>query len=88
MGGAEDELGGVLGPGHLDERGRDIGADHLHIAAAEVVQQRPVAPEALRPRIGQPVVGADVHPDELGLGAHGHPGGPADQHGAARRPGQ
>ena len=34
-------------------------------------------------RVGQAVVGPHVDPDQLGLGPHGHPGRPADQHGAA-----
>ena len=78
------QLGGVLGLGHLDQGGSHVGPDHLHVAAAEVVEERPVLAQALGPGAGEAVVGAHVHPDQLGLGPHGHAGGPADQHGAAR----
>ncbi len=82
--GPHDQLGGVLGPGHLDERRGDIGTHHLDEATAEVVEQGPVAGEPLTPGVRQPVVGAHVHADQLGLGPHGHARRPADQHRAAR----
>ena len=88
VGGAEDELGGVLGPGHLHQRRGDIGTDHLDEPASEVVEEGPVARQPVGSGSGEPVVGAHVDPDQLGLGAHGHPGGPAHEHGAARCAGQ
>ena len=39
--------------------------------------------QTLRAGAGQAVVGADVHADQLGLGPHGHAGGPPDEDGTA-----
>ena len=53
---AEHELRAVLGPGEVDERGRDVGRDDLVVLAAEVGEQLLVAHEVLRPRPGDPFV--------------------------------
>ena len=88
VGGAHHQLGGVLGSGHLHQGGCHVGADHLDVAPAEVVEEGTVLDETVVPRPGERVVGADVDPDQLGLGPHGHAGGPADEHGAAPRAGE
>ena len=48
--GPDHELGGVLGPGHRHQCLGHVGADHLDIAAAELLEQRPVAGHPVRRR--------------------------------------
>ena len=88
MGGPHHQLGGVLRPGHLDQRRRHVGADHLDEPPPQVVEQGAVLDQPLRPGAGQAVVGSDVHADQLGLGPHGHAGRPPDEDGAAAGAGE
>ena len=83
MGGAQHQLRGVFGAGHLDQGGGHVGGHDLDEPTAEIVQQGTIVDQALRTGSGQGVVGPDVHPDQLGFGPHGHPGGPPDEDGTA-----
>ena len=73
--GAQHELGGVLGQGEPDEALGGVGADDLVVDATEVGEQAPVLVEAGR-GLDEPLVGSDVHADQLGVGAVGHAGPP------------
>jgi len=65
LGGAQHHLRRPLGPGEVDQVGRDIGADHLVVGAVEVAQQRPLAVEPRRWLLVQAVVGTDVYADQV-----------------------
>ena len=84
--GAEQELGRVLGQREAHQALGRIGADDLVVGAAEVGQHLAMVGEEIgRPL--EPGVGADVDPDELGVGAGRHPRRPPDQGLAAGRAG-
>ena len=68
----EDELARVLGAGELDERGRDVGAGHLGVAAAELAEESVLVFEALGVRAGESVRGTYVDAHELTADAGGH----------------
>ena len=48
-GSSHDQLGGVFGPGHLDQGRRHLGPDHLDETSTQVVEQRSVLDQALEP---------------------------------------
>jgi hypothetical protein len=85
--GAEDDLGGVLGPGEVDEGGGHVAARDLPEDAAHLLQQPAVLGDAGRRALRQARVRLDVDAQQLAARALGHAGGPADQHVAGRRPG-
>ena len=79
-GGAEDELGGVLGPGEGEQGGGDVVADDLVVGAAEAFDQGPLPGQGGGVAVGQPVGAGDVHGEQVGAGvAGGDAGGAADQ---------
>ena len=88
MSGAEDQLGGVLRPRHLHQGRCHIGADYLDIATTQLLEEGAVLDQAVGGRTSEAVLGAHVHPDQLGVGSHGHPSRPADENGASRSAGQ
>ena len=53
--GAEHELGGVLRPGEVEQRLRDVVADHLVIGAAEGLDQPALGGQRGGVGVGQPV---------------------------------
>ena len=71
--GTEDELRGVLGARKLDQGLADVVTDDLVVRASQLGQQRSVLVQELFRRAGEPVVGAHMHAEELGVRAHRHP---------------
>ena len=87
---AEDELGGVLGPGEVDERGGDVAAGRPRGTRRRAPRAavRCSATQLRRPAPPGPSSAADVDAEQLAVGPLGDAGRPADQVLAARRAGE
>ncbi len=85
---AQDELGGPLRLGEVDERGGDVSAGDPVVRAPELEEQGRVFLQQGRGGFGKSVVIADVDPEEVALRAGGHAGGPPDELLPARRAGE
>ncbi len=78
--GAEDQLGGVLGAGEVEQRARDVVADDRVRAAAQGLDQLALGGQRGRAGVGEAVAAGDVDGQQLAAGrAVGDPGGTADQ---------
>ena len=84
----EEELGGVLGPGEVDERGGHVRTGDLRVAAPELAEQPSLPHEALGRRVRKRIERTDVHADDLAVDPRRHPRRAAQEVLAARGPGQ
>jgi hypothetical protein len=87
---AQHQLGGVLGPRELHQRGGDAVADHRVVAAAEVLDQAPLAGErGVRDAGREAVAAGHVHGEQIAAGRPGgDAGGPSYERVALRAAGQ
>ena len=85
-GGAEDDLGGVLGAGEFEQRLAHIVPHHLVIVATEVLEEGAVLLEG-GVVAGEAVGRSDVHPEEFAARPHGHARCPANHCLASGNPG-
>ena len=70
-GGAEDELGGVLGAGEVEQGGGDVVADDLVVGAAEGFDEGALPGQGGRVGAGQAVAAGDVHGEQVGAACCG-----------------
>ena len=84
---AQHDLGRILRPGELHQRGSHVGARQLVVLTAQLGEQLPLLGQRLAGRGAQPIGRADPHTEQLTASAGGHPGGAADHVVAAGRAG-
>ena len=61
----EHQLGGVLGPGEVEQRRGDVVAEDLVVAAAQGFDERSLRGQCLRVGSGQSVRASDVHGQQV-----------------------
>ena len=77
--GSDDELGGVVLPGEVEEGGGNIVSDHRVHGRADAVRQIPHLPHLWRGHPGEPVAAHKMDDHQFRTGLRGDPRGPANQ---------